>query len=233
MANPITDIKQTEKNPYEITVDQQLTALHRTNDEEKWGITENDFTYLASSAPAWPKGEYAYRSFRIRFGEGGEGVFSTFRTHCVRLRHVFGESHFFHDTGRLPGSFRRRMEYREELRLLNGDHTHKPTIEWVTIDLNVHHEFERALVDRSSRSLADELLVLAWMFPDMIRNIDGVNAPGLFAAGYEFVTNTSGRGIPDLETLLVTFDRSSRFICILRHDGKSSSGKAMPLLLDP
>ncbi len=77
------------KNPYEMTVEQQLTALRRANDEEKWGLTEDDFARLASSAPVWPKGKSAYRSFRIRFGEGDDGVADlrgALRPHPARLR---------------------------------------------------------------------------------------------------------------------------------------------------
>ena len=174
-----------EKNPYETSVELQLTALRRANDEEKWGLTEDDFARLASSAPAWPQGKHAYRSLRIRFGEGSEGVQQTFERHVARIKSVFGESGFWRWEHLHSGKMPYKGKPVDRLRLLNGDHTHKAVIEWVIVDLGTHRKRDNITAVRGSKSLADELLVIAWMFPDMIRAIDYDKLPGLFAAGYE------------------------------------------------
>lgn len=157
-------------NPYEMTVEEQIASFRRANDEGGWGIGEEVFARLAATAPAWPKGKYAYRSFRIRFGEGTEGVTETFEKHFKRLNSVRPDQL---ESG--AGS----------LRLLNGDATHKPCIEWVKADLNRQRKCDNVKADRGVESLADELLVLAWMFPDAFRSIDDDGPLGMFVAGYE------------------------------------------------
>lgn len=174
-----------EKNPYEMTVEEQLNALRCANDEEKWGLTEEDFTRLALSAPAWPKGGYAYRSFRIRFGEGDDGVAKTFEAHYARIQYVFGEGRCWRWELLLSGKVEYKGKLMERLRLLNGNHTHHATVEWIVADLDTNRKRESITAVRDSKSLADELLVIGWMFPDMIRAIDYDKLPGLFAAGYE------------------------------------------------
>lgn len=174
-----------KKNPYEMSVDQQLTALRRANDEERWGITEEDFERLATTAPVWPQGKQAYRSLRIRFGEGSEGVQQTFERHVARIKSVFGERSFWRWEHLHSGKAPYKGKPVDRLRLLNGDHTHKAVIEWVIVDLETHRKRDSVTAVRSVKSLADELLVVAWMFPDMIRAIDYDKLPGLFAAGYE------------------------------------------------
>lgn len=178
-------LDELEKNPYEMTVEAQLITLRRANDEEKWGITEEDFVRLASTAPAWPKGKQAYRSFRIRFGTGDEGVAKTFEAHCARIQHVFGEDGYGRWELLHSGSMPYKGEPVERLRLLNGNHTHKACVEWIVADLDTHRKRDSVTAVRSSKSLADEQLVIAWLFPDMIRAIDYKERPGLFAAGYE------------------------------------------------
>lgn len=171
--------------PFEMTIEAQLTVLRCANDEEGWGIAEGDFTRLASSAPAWPKRAHVYRSFRIRFGEGDEGVAKTFEAHYKRIQHVFGEDRCwrFEDLYSSPTPY--DGELLERLRLLNGNKTHKACVDWIVADLDAHKTRKSIKAVRDSRSLADELLVIAWMFPDMIRAIDYDYLPGLFAAGYE------------------------------------------------
>ncbi len=174
-----------EKNPYEMTVEAQLAALHRANDEEQWGLTENDFTLLAASAPAWPKGKHAYRSFRIRFGEGDDGVASTFERHVARIKSVFTEKGFCRWELLHSGKIEYDGKPVERLRLLNGNRTHHAVVEWIVADLDTNRKRRSITAVRDAKSLADELLVIAWMFPDMIRAIDYDKPPGLFAAGYE------------------------------------------------
>jgi hypothetical protein len=73
----------------------------------------------------------------------------------------------------------------DRLRLLNGNHTHKPTIEWVTFDLNANRQRQSITAVRGPTSLADELFAFVWMFTDYIRSINYGENPGIFAGGYE------------------------------------------------
>lgn len=230
-----------EKNPYEMTVDQQLTALRRANDEERWGLTEADFSRLAETAPAWPQGKHAYRSFRIRFGEGSEGVAKTFEAHYERIKHVHGEGRYWRWELMLstPTPYQgtdREMKKRygdkpiERLRLLSGDHTHKACVEWIVADLDTHRKRESITAVRDSKSLADELLVIAWMFPDMIRAIDYDKLPGLFAGGYEV-------NVPEYDdetwqdVVIVYFGRDDRQVRVSAHDrGSDVSDYSVPRL---
>lgn len=209
-----------EKNPYEMSVDQQLTALRRANDEEEWGLTEDDFMRLTSTAPAWPRGKHAYRSFRIRFGEGAEGVAKTFEAHYARIQHVFGEGRYWRWELLHSGKVECDGKLVERLRLLNGNHTHKACVEWVIVDLGIHRKRESITAVRDSKSLADELLVIAWMFPDMIRAIDYDKLPGLFAAGYEVnVPGSDDEAWQDV--VIVGFYRDFRQVYVDAH-GRSN-----------
>ncbi len=216
-------LARAEKNPYEMTVEAQLTALRRANDEEKWGMTEEDFVRLASSAPAWPKGKSAYRSFRIRFGEGDEGVAKTFEAHYARLQHVFGEGRFWRWNLLHSG----KVEYEgtpvERLRLLSGNNTHHAVVEWIVADLDTNRKRESITAVRDSKSLADELLVIVWLFKDMIQAIDYDKLPGLFAAGYEVNVPADGDEAWQ-RVVIVLFDRDNRQVRVSAHgrsDGNS------------
>ncbi len=204
-------LARAEKNPYEVTVEEQLAALRRANDEEKWGITEEDFTRLAPTAPAWPKGKHAYRSFRIRFGEGDEGVAKTFEAHYTRIQRVFGEGGYWRWGCLHSGKVPYKGKPVERLRLLNGNHTHKACIEWIVVDLDTHRKRKSVTAVRGSNSLADELLVIAWMFPDRIRAIDHDKLPGLFAAGYK-VNVPECDGEAWQKVVIVSFYRDDRLV---------------------
>ncbi len=206
-----------EKNPYEMTVEDQLTALRRANDEEKWGLTEADFERLTSTAPAWPQGKSAYRSFRIRFGEGDDGVAKTFEAHNARIQHVFGEGRYWRWELLLSGKVEYRGKPVERLRLLNGNHTHHAIVEWIVADLDTNRKRESITAVRDSKSLADELLVIAWLFPDMIRAIDYDKLPGLFAAGYEVNVPVDG-GEAWQHVVFVNFLRDNRQVHVFAHD---------------
>ncbi|MFA6099293.1 MAG: hypothetical protein WC750_00255 [Patescibacteria group bacterium] len=223
-------IEYRDKNPYEMTVEAQLSALHCANDEEKWGITEEDFARLASTAPAWPKGKHAYRSFRIRFGEGDEGVAKTFEAHCARIQHVFGEDGYWRWELLHSGKVPYKGEPVERLRLLNGNHTHKACAEWIVADLDTNRKRDSVTAVRGSKSLADEQLVIAWLFPDMIRAIDYKERPGLFAAGYE--ANVPGHdGGAWQVVVIVSFDCGSRQVGVYaRGRGDAFSGYSVPVL---
>ncbi|MBI2482869.1 hypothetical protein HYV74_01665 [Candidatus Uhrbacteria bacterium] len=218
------------RGSYEMTIDAQLAALRRANNEEQWGLTEEDFTRLTSSAPAWPKGRSAYRSFRIRFGEGDEGVARTFEAHYARIQHVFGEGRFWPWERLRSGAVEYKGEPVECLRLLNGNHTHHAVVEWIVADCNTNRDRESITAVRDTHSLADELLVIAWMFPDMIRAIDYDKLPGLFAAGYEVnVPESGGKAWQDV--VVVHFRCGSRQVSV-RASGRSNddSGLSVPRL---
>lgn len=220
------------KNPFEMSVEDQLAALRRANDEEKWGITEEDFERLAKTAPTWPQGKFVYRSFRIRFGEGDEGVAKTFEAHHVRIQHVFGESGVWRWELLRTGWVEFDGEPVERMRLLNGNHTHHAVVEWILADLDAHRQRESVMAVRDSKSLADEMLVIAWMFPDMIRAINHNKLPGLFAAGYEV-------NVPEYDDepwqciVIVHFERTDRGVVIDANDRDDSySSDSVPYLLE-
>lgn len=223
----VAKLAEAAKNPNEMTVEEQIAALRRANEEESTSnphwvrIPEEDFARLASTAPAWPKGKYAYRSFRIRFGEGDEGVAKTFEAHNIRIQHVFGDRNYWRWEHLHSGSVPFKGKPVERLRLLNGNHTHKPVIEWIVADLDAHRKRNSVTAVRGPKSLADELLVIAWLFPDMIRAIDYDKNPGLFAAGYEVNTPECG-GESWRFVVIVDFGRGSRRV-LVSADGRGDS----------
>lgn len=174
-----------DKNPYELPLEVQLAALRRANDEEGWGIPVEEINRLAETAPEWPKGRLAFRSLRIRFGEGDEGVAKTFEAHAKRVNAVFGGKFWRWDY---------LLSAKDRLRLLVGNHTHKPTVEWVVIDLDAHRKRNSITAVRGPKSLADELFVFTWLFPDYIRSINYEENPGIFAGGYELNVPERGGG---------------------------------------
>lgn len=226
----VSKLAEAEKNSFEMTVEEQIAALRIANEEEKWGISEKDFARLASTAPAWPKGKHAYRSFRIRFGEGDKGVAKTFEAHVTRIKSVFGEDGYWRWEHLHSGSVPYKGEPVERLRLLSGNDTHKPVIEWIVADLDTHRKRESVTAVRGPKSLADELLVIAWLFPDTIRTIDYDKNPGLFAAGYEV-------NVPEFDVeswrsvVIVYFNRGNRQVDVNANDrGSANSGYSVPSL---
>ena len=197
-------------NPYGMQLVDQIDALRRAYAETFFSMfkepepTPSDLQHLERMAPSWPKGEHAYRGFRIRFGEGSEGVASTFERHVARIKSVFGEKYFVRWNSLLSGSTSYQGKQVERLRLLNGNETHKPVIEWIVADLDTNRKRDSVTAVRNEKSLADELLVITWMFPEMIRAIDHNKRPGLFAAGYE-----EGSGTTPTPEGLAVFHRPS------------------------
>ncbi len=172
-------------NPFEQSVDQTLGTLRTQNTVGNWGLDEEVFDQLRETAPAWPKGRDAFRSLRIRWGEADEGVALTFERHVEVIKRAF------------PGKFWRwehlrsvRTSYKgkdvERLRLLNGNHTHHATVEWVIMNyLSTSRKRTDVTSVRGPNSLADEGLVLAWLFPSRVHIIDYKQYPAWFCAGYE------------------------------------------------
>lgn len=227
-VRPIPPVDDT-KNAYELPLEVQLAALRRANDEEGWGIEEGVFARLAETAPAWPKGRLAFRSLRIRFGEGDEGVVRTFEAHAKRVNTVFGAK-FWRWELLLSGKHPFEGNPVDRLRLLIGNHTHKPTVEWVTFDLDANRERQSITAVRGSKSLADELFVFAWMFTDYVRDINYETNPAPFAGGYELNVPEDGGG-PWQYVPFVGWDRDDaevRLSAGWRSSGRS--GYSVPVL---
>lgn len=163
-------------NPFEITVEEMLDRFWKANVEEAWKFGEDVYERLAATAPPWPVGELAFRSLRIRFGHGDKGVQQTFEAHCARLKHT-------------NGCYRRADDVRSDkshLRLLLGNDSHKPKVEWICFDLRRNwqgagYSFPAELDPRLS---ADEALVFAWMFPAYVLRMGRALLP-ILASGYE------------------------------------------------
>ena len=183
-----------DKNPFEMTVEDQLVALRLANEEESaanpdWvRIPEEDFARLAAEAPAWPRGRHAYRSFRIRFGEGKEGIAKTFGAHYARIQRVFGEGYWHWQLDFPP--FTKNKE--RQLYLGYPNSAHEPAIEWVLGDLDIKRTHDGAAAISRGRPLADEMLVIAWLFSDMIRVLVSTDLLRHIAKGYEIYTPFPG-----------------------------------------
>lgn len=174
-------------NPFEQTVEETVNALRAQNEAGNWGIGEDVFARLVETAPAWPKGRDAYRSLRIRFGEGDEGVALTFDRHAEAVKRVHAK---FMQWPRLRSSeYPHDGESVERLRLLNGNQTHLAVIEWIVIDDMSTAWMNRDMASmRVPESLADEGVVLAWLFPKRVKAIDYSKWSAWFFAGYELNT---------------------------------------------
>ncbi len=164
-----------------------LLALRLANKEEGWGITENDFYQLVLTAPSC-LGHHRQLSFRIRWGQGDEGVLTTFRRHIERIRRVLGDDFA---GANMYEDLEPTVKAQDRIKLLNGNNTHEPVIEWVIINLELQHEGRSIEEIRGKNSPADELLVWAWLYPKYY-NTNGFNI--FVAAGYQTrVTLTGGR----------------------------------------
>jgi hypothetical protein len=173
------------KNPHEMSVEDTLTALRRASEEEGWVVTDDDYQRLTATAPEWPKGRDAFRSLRIRFDEGDDGVTKTCEAHATRIKRVFADNYWRWEY-LLSGEEPFKGKPVDRLRLLNGNDTHHAVIEWVIIDdLSGHRQRESITAVRGPLSLADEGLVIAWLFPNRVKTIDYDKVCAWFLAGYE------------------------------------------------
>ncbi|OGV55115.1 MAG: hypothetical protein A2017_05465 [Lentisphaerae bacterium GWF2_44_16] len=173
-----------DANPFEQTVEEQIAALRVQNVAGNWGISEDVFERLAQTAPAWPKGKDAYRSLRIRFGEGDDGVALTFERHAAAVKRVHAK--FWRWDLLLSAKTPYNGEDVERLRLLNGNQSHHTVVEWIVIDdLSANRKRTDITLVRGSKSLADEGLVLGWLFPKRVEAIDYDKWSAWYCAGYE------------------------------------------------
>jgi len=100
----------------------------------------------------------------------------------------------------------------------------------VIVDLGTNRKRESITAVRGPKSLADELLVIAWMFSDMIRAIDYDKLPGLFAAGYEVNVPEDDAG-PWRHVVIVDFHRGRRQVLVYVNDrGSDDSDCSVPVL---
>jgi hypothetical protein len=174
-----------QSNPFALPARTLIERFRQANQAQGWGITEDAFTRLLDTAPTLPEGRLAFRSFRIRFGEGQPGVEETANAHIAEIIRVHGEQNV------------RRWDDlrtdRKHLRLLAGNKTHKPTVEWCVIDLDAHRRRQSVTAVRGPKSIADEGLVLPWLYPGYQRSIDYKVNPGYYLAGYELHVPGSGQ----------------------------------------
>ncbi|TAK04295.1 hypothetical protein EPO34_04120 [Patescibacteria group bacterium] len=192
-----------EVNPFEQTVEEQLSAMRKQNAEGNWGISEETLAKLAESAPAWPKGRDAYRSFRIRFGEGNDGVAQTFEAHAAAMKRVHGEKlwrwELLH-SGKVPY----KGKDVERLKLHAGNHTHHAVVEWIIVnDLSANRKRKDVTSVRGPKSLADEGIVLAWLFPKRVQAIDYDTWCAWFCGGYE--SNVPEDGDEEWQGVVIVF----------------------------
>lgn len=154
-----------------------LHRLASANDWHGWGITSGDIQRLFKTVPDRPEGRSIVRSLRIRFGEGQEGVEQTANAHIAEIVRVHGSNRVWR--------WKQLRTGKKHLRLLGGNGTHKPVVEWCMIDLDRHRKRAGIAAVRGPESIADEGLVLAWLFPDYPRSIDFAENPGYILGGYE------------------------------------------------
>ncbi len=180
--------RMSERNPFALSIAELFRRLREQN--EAWRavgmstVSEEDIVRLHASVPEWPHGRDAYLSLRIRFGEGRDGMIQTFEAHAAAFRRVHPNN------GRwkylLSGTYPYKGEEVDRLRLLNGNDTHHPVVEWMVIpDLSAHRKRQDITSVRGATSLADEGLALAWLYKERVDAIDYKKLPAWFCAGYE------------------------------------------------
>lgn len=206
-----------DHNPFALSAEELLKRLRLANKEEGWEIGEEVFDRLTKTVPEQPRGRLAFLSLRIRFGEGEEGVCNTFAAHCGRIRTIFDDPHTPHCEA--------------HLRLLVGNYTHEPVVEWVTIDLGANHEVERVEDVRGELSLADEGLAFAWLHPEYMRAINGNENQGFFLAGYEWNEPRRDRGGP-WEYIPVVYWYHHKLRVSESNLGWETRGRSVPVLLE-
>lgn len=173
-----------QRNPFERPAAALVAELRRVDVEENWNISSEEiFTRLLATAPAWPIGRDCYLSFRIRFGSGDAGVALTFERHAARFKRVHKKNWRWEFL--LSGKKSFNNEDVERLRLLAGNASHKPTVEWIIIDLSANRTRTSITDVRGPSSLADEGIVLGWLYPKRVEATNYKEWPAWFCAGYE------------------------------------------------
>ncbi|QQR60409.1 hypothetical protein IPH19_03255 [Candidatus Uhrbacteria bacterium] len=189
------------RNPFKQSLEIQIKRLREQCELGNWGIHSDVFERLAATAPNWPRGRDAFRSFRVRFGKGREGMIQTFEAHAEAMKRVHGPKF----DRRLGARTDKRGGHIDRFRLLNGDGTHEPIIEWVVIpnlSSPLRDESIRAFSFENlcgPKSIADEGLVLSWLVPERIRAIDRKTLYPFYLAGYVMspVREESDQSLPE------------------------------------
>ena len=164
------------------TAEEQVERLRVQNRLERWDIREEVFDSLISDAVTCPSN--LSLSMRIRFGEGDNGVALTFDRHIAVIKRVFQVQNFF--DGEITSPV-----------LVRGNDSHKPTIEWICVNMSAFFSEKRGTIEEilqknsSSAFLADEGLVLIWVFPEIVKKISSQNPP-FFLGGYRAQLTIAG-----------------------------------------
>jgi len=185
-----------------ITVDDQIKLFTEAVRQEGWDIPSDTLLRLYDSAPPWPSGPLAVRSLRIRFGKGQAGVERTYEAHITRLIRIYGKRFSRWASTKIQSSW-------EQISLVAGNATHQPCVEWIVADLDTGRKREGIAQVRGALALADELLVIAWMFPKLIESTrqNGDLIPGFFAGGYQI-----GEGIvPGIRRIRIASDETAKY----------------------
>lgn len=163
------------KNPFELPIEEKIAALRLAIKEEGWKLGEEEIQRLLTNVPVYKRGRHIFLSFKIRFGTGQEGVEFTFEAHAKRFTRVHKKN------WRWP----ELRSGEKHLRLLADNETHKPTIEWCVVDLEANRERSSITDVRGPNSLADEGIVLGWLFPKRVEAIDHKEWCAWYLGGYE------------------------------------------------
>lgn len=177
----------------------QLKRVRELNLERGWGFTDACFIEAEKSIPKWPDGELVAVTLvpYLKDGRGMKGAERTFQ----ELWAVAAKEQ--HAGYRWDGYDKAGPD---KLRLLKGIE-HTPGLRWEVIDLGCNRNEKPMVVRSPEKSPHAGILASAMLHPEWIKSMDGVNAPYVWAPGYE-VNVTSGapwRSVPR-----VYFDRDDR-----------------------
>ncbi len=214
-------------NPFMMSIRKQLELLRKHNKQGEWGIQEETFDRLEKTAPAWPPGRDCFRTLRVRFGHGLQGVLLTFERHMTAIEQTFPER--FHRSPKVqsgPELFEGRSI--DRLGLINGNHSHVPVVEWILVDASEYLFRENVIIARSGHSLADEGLVFTWMFPERITKINYRQFCAMILAGYEY--NLPESGNPWAHTIAVDLHGSNKTVVVTsEYTDNDSAGFSVPV----
>lgn len=162
----------------EILLDLQIAAT-----EEGWGLPESIYDRLGVPAvpprPTKPNEDF---SFQLRFGFGEDGVEKTFRAHVGRILRVTGAPE---DSKIWPASGRPLDLDAVQVRLVEGNEAHHPTLRWVVIRPTARRRRTSLLPDECfCAAAAETALVYAWLNPDYLRGFNHGDVPAWLLAGY-------------------------------------------------
>lgn len=229
-------------NPWALSVEKELERLRRGYAETfcpHFGVKEpspSELQHLARMAPPWPDGPFAFRGFRKRFDSGDKGVALTFEANDAHIKKVFGWN-YYREPELRSGKYDYPPAQRpiDRLRLLVGNHTHHPVLEWVCYQIKANQQRASIAQVHGRKSLADELFDFVWLFPEYIYEIWLDTRPSPIAAGYEVNIPENDDGwwwmsVPSVSRLPEP-DRSEVHLGTLWLDNDSSDWSVPELLM--